>query len=152
MKARTYLERIKKIDAHIDARIDEIATLDALAKRTTSVMGEERVPASSSQDKMADIVGKIVDLKKELNEEIDRFIDMRNEARKLIDEACDADCSRLLHKRYIGTYDEEKDRVIFKTWEQIAVELGFTYQWVSDGLHQRALAQVQKALDERKGE
>jgi len=51
-----------------------------------------------------------------------------------------------------GTYDEEKDRVVFNTWERIAVDMNFTYKWVSGGLHQRALAQVQKALDERKGE
>ena len=149
MKARTYLEVIKKQDAKIDARIDEIATLDAIATKTTSVMGGERVKASTSQEKMADTVGKIVDLKAELNAEIDRFIDYRNEAMKLIDEACDADCHKLLHKRYIGAYDTEKGRIIFKTWEQIAVEMGFTYQWVSDGLHKRALSQLQKILDER---
>lgn len=149
MKAKTYLERIKKQDAQIDALNEEIATLDAIAKKTTSVMGGERVQASTSQQKMADTVEKIVLLKAELNEEIDKFIDYRKEALKLISEACDADCYKLIHKRYIGTYDTEKERVIFKTWEQIAVEIGFTYQWVSDGLHQRALSQVQKVLDER---
>lgn len=149
MKAKTYLERIKTLDAKIDARIDEIATLDAIAKKTTSVMGGERVQASTSQQKMADTVEKIVILKAELNAEIDRFIDYRNEARKLIDDACDADCHKLLHKRYIGTFNEDKNRIEFKTWEQIAVDMNFTYKWVSGGLHQRALSQVQKALDEK---
>lgn len=149
MKARTYLERIKKLDANIDARIDEIATLDAIATKTTSVMGGERVQASTSQQKMADTVGKIVELKEKLNDEIDRFIDMRNEARNLIEKACDADCQRLLRMRYIGRFNESKNRIEFAKWEQIAVEMGFTYQWVSDGLHQRALAQLQKVLDER---
>lgn len=149
MEARAYLEAIKEQDAQIDAMIEEIATLDAIAKKTTSVMGGERVKASTSQEKMADTVGKIVDLKAELNAEVDKFIDYRKEALKLIGDACDADCYKLIHKRYIGTYDTEKERIIFKTWEQIAVEMGFTYQWVSDGLHKRALSQVQKILDER---
>lgn len=149
MKAITYLERIKKQDAQIDALIEEIATLDAIAKKTTSVLGDERVQASTSQQKMADTVEKIVILKAELNEQIDKFVDCRNETLKVISEACDADCYKLIHKRHIGTYDEEKERIIFKTWEQIAVEMGFTYQWVSDGLHKRALSQVQKVLDER---
>ena len=149
MKARTYLERIKKQDAQIDAMIEEIATLDAIAKKTTSVMGGERVQASTSQQKMADTVEKIVELKAKLNAEIDSFIDYRNEALKLIEISCDADCYKLLHKRYIGTHDSEKERIIFKTWEQIAVEMNFTYKWVSGGLHQRALSQVQKVLDER---
>lgn len=149
MKARTYLERIKKLDANIDARIDEIATLDAIATKTTSVMGGERVQASASQQKMSDTVEKIIDLKKKLNDEIDRFIDLRNDARNLIEQACDADCQRLLRMRYIGKYNESKKRIEFAKWEQIAVDMNFTYKWVSDGLHQRALAQVQKALDER---
>ena len=149
MKARTYLERIKKQDAQIDAMIEEIATLDAISKKTTSVMGGERVQASASQQKMADARDKIIDLKAELNAETDKFINYRNEALKLIGEACDADCYKLVHKRYIGTYDTEKERTIFKTWEQIAVEMNFTYKWVSGGLHQRALSQVQKVLDER---
>ena len=149
MKARTYLERIKKLDANIDARIDEIATLDAIATKTTSVMGGERVQASTSQQKMADTVNKIVDLKKKMNDEIDRFIDLRKEAIHLIEKACDADCQKLLRMRYIGKFNPVLCFVVFAKWEQIAVEMGFTYQWVSDGLHQRALAQLQKVLDER---
>lgn len=149
-KAKAYLEEIKKHDAKIDAMIAEIATLDAIAKKTTSVLGDERVQASTSQQKMADAVDRIADLQAELNAEIDRFVDYRNGAIKLIGEACDADCHKLIHKRYMGRFDEKKKRIEFATWEQIAVEMGFTYQWVSGGLHQRALAQVQKALDEIK--
>lgn len=150
MKAKPYLERIKILDSKIDARLEEIATLDAIAKKTTSVMGGDRVQVSTSQEKMADCVAKIVDLKNELNNEIDNFVDYRNEVLNLIDIACDADCHKLLYKRYIGTFNIEKNKVEFKTWEQIAVEMNFTYQWVSGGLHQRALSQVQKELDARK--
>lgn len=149
MKARTYLERIKKLNANIDARIDEIATLDAIATKTTSVMGGERVHASASQQKMSDTVDKIIDLKQKLNDEIDRFIDLRIETMNLIELACDAECQRLLRMRYVGRLNKEKNLIEFAKWEQIAVEMNFTYKWVSDGLHQRALAQVQKALDER---
>ena len=149
MKARTYLEQIKNLDEKIAARIDEIATLDAIATKTTSVMGGERVQTSASQQKMADTVNKIVELKAKLNDEIDRFIDLRSEARNLIEQACDSECHKLLRMRYIGISNKLTNRIEFFKWEAIAVELGFSYQWVSDGLHQRALAQVQKALDER---
>lgn len=149
MKARKYLEQIKNLDEKIAARIDEIATLDAIATKTTSVIGGERVQTSASQQKMADTVNKIVDLKQKLNDEIDRFIDLRIEARHLIEQACDSECHKLLRMRYIGISNKVTNRIEFFKWEAIAVELGFSYQWVSDGLHQRALAQVQKALDER---
>ena len=142
MKAINYLKQIKMMDAKIDSDILEIAQLETLATKTTSVMGGERVQSSGSQEKMADCVVKIVDMKEHLQKEIDRFIDYKNDARKMMAESCDADCCRLLYKRYFQD----------STWEQIAVEMEFTYQWVSGGLHQRALAQLQKALDERKNE
>ena len=137
MKAINYLKQIKIMDAKINADIDELASLEALATRTTSVLGGDRVRSSGSQQKMADSVAKIVDLREQINAEIDRFIDYKQEARELIS-VCDAEC---ISKRYFQ----------FKTWESIAVDMNFTYQWVSGGLHQKALAQVQKALDERMG-
>lgn len=139
MKAINYLKQIKMLDSQINNYIDELATLEALATKTTAVMGGERVQASGSQQKMADCAVKIVDMKDKLTKEIDSFISYKDKARELICDACDADCCRLLHLRYF----------MYKTWEEIAVTMNYTYQWVSGGLHQKALAQLQKALDER---
>lgn len=141
MKAINYLKQIKIMDAKINSDIEELATLEALAEKTTSVMGGERVQSSGSQQKMADTVAKIVDMQNQINREIDELIEYKKEARNLLCEI-EADCMTLLHKRYF----------VFKTWEQIAVDMGFTYQWVSGGLHQKALAQMQKVLDENSGE
>ena len=138
MKAINYLKQIKIMDAKINSDIEELASLEALATKTTAVLGDERVQSSGSQQKMADCVAKIVDMKEQINKEIDDFINYKKEARCLLT-VCDADCISLLHKRYFQ----------FKTWEQIAVEMDFTYKWTSGGLHQRALSQIQKALDER---
>ena len=142
MKAITYLKQIKKLDSEITTAIDELAELEALATKTTSVLGGERVQSSGSHDKMADCVVKIVERKAKLNKDIDKLVDLKAEARQLICEACDDGCTELLHKRYLQK----------KSWEQIAVEMNYTYHWVSGGLHQRALAQLQKRLDERGGE
>lgn len=139
MKAIDYLKQIKMMDTRIDGNILEIAQLEALATKTTSVMGGERVQASGSQEKMADCVAKIVDMKEQLEKDIKAFLQYKDDARKLISEACDPDCCKLLHRRYFFDW----------TWEQIAVEMRLTYQWVCGGLHQKALAQLQKALDER---
>ena len=141
MKAINYLEKIGILDAQINNDIDELAQLEALATKTTSAFGGERVQASVSQDKMADCVVKIEELKSRLSDEIVGLLDYKNEARQVLSEACDSDCCSLLHKRYF----------LGRKWEEIAVEMGFTYQWVSGGLHQRALSQVQRVLDEGKG-
>lgn len=138
MKAINYLKQIKFMDSNIDIHEQELESLTALATKTTSVMGGERVQASGSQQKMADCVVKIVSLQDQITKEIDRFIDYKQDAIRMIQIACDADCIKLIHKRYFQ----------YKTWEQIAVEMDFTYKWVSCGLHQRALSQLQKKLDD----
>lgn len=139
MKAIDYLKEIKKIDASIIADMEELATLEALATKTTAVMGGERVQASGSQQKMADCVMKIADLKNQIESEVTELIDLKREAREILCRACDAECITLLHKRYF----------LFETWEQIAVEMDFTYQWVSDGLHKKALSQFQRVLNKK---
>lgn len=139
MKAIDYLLRIKNLDAEIETGLEELAQLEALATKTTAVLGGERVQSSGSQDKMADCVVKIAERKIQLNKDIDKLIDLKAEARELICVACDDDCTKLLHKRYLQK----------KTWEKIAVEMDFTFRWVSSGLHHRALGQLQKVLDER---
>ena len=126
------------MDAKINADLEELASLETLATKTTSVLGGEMVQSSGSQQKMADCVAKMVDMKEKINKEIDSFIDYKQKARELLSE-CESECITLISKRYFQ----------FKTWEEIAVDMNFTYQWVSGGLHQKALAQVQRALDER---
>lgn len=139
MKAITYLKQIELMDAKINTRLEEIERLNALATKTTSSLVDDKVQSSSSQQKMADCVAKIISLQEEINAEIDRFIDYKQEVRNTIESSCDSECIKLLHSRYF----------MYKTWEQIAVEMNFTYQWVAGGLHQRALAQVQKELDRK---
>lgn len=142
MKAKSYLKKIELMDARINTRLEEVESLKALATKTSSVMGGERVQSSGSQQKMSDCVDRIVDLKREINAEIDRFVKYKQETLTIMDEQCDPDCITLLYARYFQ----------YKAWEEIAVELGYSYKWVSGGLHQRALSQVQKGLDERKAE
>lgn len=138
MKAKAYLERIELMDTRINTRLEELGMLYALATKTTSVLGGDRVQSSGSQQKMADCVTKIVDAKAEINADIDRFVSYKQKALRIMDKYCDPDCINLLYSRYFQ----------YKAWEQIAVELKYTYKWVSGGLHQRALAQMQKGLDE----
>ena len=139
MKATDYLKKIKSIDAMIIADVEELATLEALATKTTAVMGGERVQSSGSQQKMADCVVKIAELRSKIEDELTELLALKREARELLCNLNDAECITLLHKRYF----------LFEKWENIAVEMNYTYQWVSDGLHKKALSQFQKILDKK---
>ncbi|MBR5583913.1 MAG: hypothetical protein IKW21_05240 [Lachnospiraceae bacterium] len=149
MRAKDYLERIQKLDVKINTDIELLAQYEALATKRTAVIGGERVQTSASQGTVEKYAVEMVDLREKINAEIDVLIERKEDARKLIQSACDNDCISLLFKRYIGVLNKDTEEVEYLTWEKIAVEMGFTYQWVSGGLHKRALSQVQKKLDER---
>ena len=148
MRAKDYLEKIQKLDAKINTDIEALMQYEALATKRTAVIGGERVQTSASKGPVENNVVSMVDLREKINAEMDALIEYKEEARKLIQSACDKDCITLLFKRYIGVLNRETEEVEYLTWERIAVDMNFSYQWVSDGLHKRALSQLQKKLDE----
>ena len=137
MRAIEYLQKIETMDARINTRLDEVERLKALAAKTTSVLGGERVQTSGSQQRMADCIAKIVDNEREVKADIAKFVDYKQKALKVMDLYCDSDCITLLYNRYFQ----------YKSWEEIAVILSYSYKWVSGGLHSKALQQFQKGLD-----
>lgn len=139
MKAIMYLERIEKIEAEIEVKKDELESMETLRDKITASYDGERVQTSGSPKKLEDCVIRIMQLKEEYGESIINLQNYKNEALKLIKQSCDAECIRLLYKRYFAHMD----------WGDIAVDMSYSYHWVSYGLHKKALSQVQKALDER---
>ena len=138
MKAFDYLNQIKKMDAKINNDIEELESLQTLATKTTSALGGIAVKASGSQQKMADCVVKIMELKKTIDAEVDAYVEYKDNVKRFIHEACDADCCRLLYLRYFH----------FATWEAIAKEMNYSREWITRELHKRAIRQVQCKLDE----
>ena len=80
---------------------------------------------------MAEVVAKIVDLQTEINHDIDRLIDLKREMVMLIKSVDNTECQTLLELRYL----------CFKTWEQIAVDMGYTIDNVYR-IHRKALSVV----------
>ena len=139
MKAAAYLERIETIEAEIEVQEDELESLETLRNKITASYDGERVQTSGSPKKLENCVIRIMQLEEEYKESIINLLNYKREALKLIKQSCDADCIRLLHKRYFA----------HKDWGDIACDMNYTYHWVSNGLHKKALAQLQKALDKR---
>ena len=128
------------MDKLIDNKLLEVEQLEALATKVTSCSSGDRVQTSGNQDKMADTVIKIIELKNNINADIDRLVDLKKEILAVIDAIQDADMIDILYKRYFQ----------YKKWEQIALEMHYTYQWICK-LHGRALQQVEKIRSETNG-
>ena len=59
MKAKIYLKKIEKMEIKLKKMDEDIERLNALATRTTSALGGDRVQTSGSKDRMADCTVKI---------------------------------------------------------------------------------------------
>lgn len=135
MTAKDYLSQAFRLDNRINSKIDQITTLNELAtKCTSSITGMPRNP-SPSASQMADSVSKIIDLEAEINRDIDELVDIKCDLVKTIKAVDDVDCQLLLEGRYL----------CYKSWEQLAVELGFRVRHVYE-VHNDALKKVEKIL------
>lgn len=137
--AKEYLGNIKKLDNLINSLIAEHDSMKAMATKVTATYEGERVQASSSQERMADTVAKMIDYQNQINENIDKFVDMKSSILQVLHTLDNADYISILYKRYFE----------YKAWEVIACEMGYTYRWVTK-LHGRALNCMDNILNEKK--
>ena len=137
MTAKSYLQQIKRCDIKIDSGVEELERLKALATRVTSAMSGEVVSRSRNTDTLGDTVAKIIKLQEDIDREVDRYVDLKREALRLLGQLENPLYYQILHSRYF----------LYKTWEQIACDMDFTYQWVCE-LHGRALQEFGKLMEQ----
>lgn len=118
MNAKEYLSQARYLDARINSKIKQVEQLNYLATSATSVLSGMPHNPNKATSKMADIVGKIVDLQAEINHDIDTLVDLKRDIGGLIKSLPNVEHQTLLEKRYL----------CFQSWEQIAVDLCFSMQ------------------------
>lgn len=134
-RAKKRLKQIKWLDAQIDGLIQDLADAQAKATKVTSAISPVVVSRSTDPDQLEAGVMKIIELKKQINQKIDEFVDRKREMESIIEKVEDADQVKVLRKRYFE----------YKSWEQIAVEVGCKYRNVHY-IHGDALKVVEALL------
>ncbi|MEL7608841.1 MAG: hypothetical protein AAGU74_05000 [Bacillota bacterium] len=131
MTAKEYLSQAYRLDQRINSKLEQLTSLNDLATKCTSVItGMPRNP-NRSVSAMADAVAKIIDLQTEINKDIDHLVDLKRDMVRCIKAVDNAECQTLLELRYL----------CFKTWEQIAVDMGYRVRNVYI-LHNEALERI----------
>ena len=131
MTAKEYLNQAFYLDRHINSKLDMLASLKEMAEKTTSIMRDDVVRHTRNVHAMADTVFKIVDMQNEINADIDRLVDAKQEILRTIHEVEKPDYQMLLELRYI----------CFRSWEDIADRLCCTVSNVYK-MHAKALQEV----------
>lgn len=135
MDIKEYLGQIKRADTMIDSKIKELENLRSMRTRVTSTLSADVVSRTRSTDPLGDATARILDLEREINEQIDKFVDLKREVLALLEKVKHEKQYRVLHARYI----------LYHTWEHIADEMGYSYYGVCK-LHGRALQTVEKIM------
>jgi hypothetical protein len=139
--AQLYLERVEMIDSIIKNKLIEQRQWKDIALGITANMGGERVQSSGSKSKMADAIEKCVDMETEIDRLVDKLIETKKEVIQTIEQLDSPIEYNILHMRYIQ----------FMDLQSIADHYGREYGWATT-THGRAIANVQRILDEKKGE
>lgn len=120
MTVKEYLTKAYRLDQRINSKIEQVASLNDLATKATNTISDMPKNSSHSTSTMADIIVKIVDLQAEINNDIDCLIELKRDIVKAIKVLDNIEHQTLLELRYL----------CFKTWEQIAVDMGYNLRHV----------------------
>ena len=138
MTAKEYLSQAFHIDQRISSKLSQVMRLREAATNCTATLTDMPRPDSPSRQQMADTICKIVDLEREINEDIDRLVGAKREAMAVIRQVEHPDQQLVLELRYLD----------FKSWPSIAEEMGLSPRWVQT-LHERALAAVENIFSQK---
>jgi len=120
MTAKEYLGQAYLLDQRINSKLEQVASLSDLATKVTTTISDVPKNPNHSTSTMADVIVKIVDLQAEINHDIDCLVDLKREIVKVIKTVDNIEYQTLLELRYL----------CFKTWEQIAVDMGYNVRHV----------------------
>lgn len=137
MRAKDYMMQVIRLDTMIDNKMVEISHWRSIATGITVASEGERVQSSGRKDKMAEAVTKYLSIEEDINRDIDKLVEAKQDIIKTI-ESLPVEEYDVLHKRYI-----QRMELI-----EIAEAAKRSYSWAT-WIHGRGLADVQKILNER---
>jgi len=133
MTAKQYLRQAYRLNEMIKSHIKELEQLRLIS---TSLPGtdfsQERVQGGNLPgDRIPKIIAKIVDLEKQINQEINCFLDLKQEIHDVIEVVKSPDQKLVLRYRYVE----------FLTWEKTAECLNYSIKQIHR-IHSAALQNI----------
>ena len=130
MTTKEYLSQAYRIDQRINSKLEQVASLRALATKATSTISDNLPSGSQNVQAMEDNIVKIIDLENEINKDIGTLVDLRREIVGVIKRISNPEYQTLLELRYLCFY----------SWEKVAVEMDYDLRYTHK-LHRKALEQ-----------
>ena len=135
MTAKEYLNRARLLEQQINAKLDRMTRLRALAEKVTATMDGEAVCHTRNVTSLQDQINSLIDEETVLQSEIRRLADLKEEISEVLNLIDDPDCRLLLELRYL----------CFCAWDEIAEVMHFHVRTVYK-IHGRALRKLTEIL------
>ena len=123
-----FLSQTYHIDLRINSKLEQLESLNSLAAKATTTFGNEPVSGSRDVHRREMVICKIVDLQNEINDDIDRLVDIKRKVREMIESVPSVEGRTILEMRYIN----------YRKWEEIAVSMHYVLRNVRY-IHDRAI-------------
>lgn len=120
MKMKDYLENAYRINQRIDSKFEQLRYYQGLSTKVNSTISGMPSGASRNVHRMENIYVMIGDLEKEIHDDIVNLLNLKKSIRTLIESLDNREYQLVLELRY----------QCMKTWEQIAVDLGYNARHV----------------------
>lgn len=126
------LKNIIDMDKRIDSKLRQLETLKDMRESISAIDYSKDNVQCSPVNQLENSVIKIIELEDEINIDIDKLVDKKNEARQLINKVEGIE-GTVLEMRYLECMQ----------WEEIAYRLRYDIRWVHR-LHGRGLEDMAK--------
>ena len=101
MTIKEYLSQAYRIDQRINSKLEQVQSLRELAEKATSTLNDTPCSGTGNKQKIESVVVKIIDLEHEIDEEIDRLVDLKKDIVSLIKRVKNPEYQTLLELRYL---------------------------------------------------
>lgn len=131
--AKEFLQGIRANDRRIQALLARKQAYYDMAMRGTGSMEATRLSGDPAHSRVEDCVCKMVDMEREMDEDIDRLVDQTRQAETIIGQIKDKRYQDVLRYRYLSRW----------CWDQIAIHMGYDKRWLFK-VHGAALLAFEK--------
>ena len=136
MTAREFLRQGQWVNEEIESKTRQLNTLWDYSASPGGYRGGEHVVVSRKTDGMENRVLKVMEAEEELQQYVERLVELRMEIGKVINQVEDPIKRLILEKKYL----------FFMSWKSIKEEMGRSIRWMQKK-HGEALEEVQEILD-----
>ena len=131
MTAKEYLSQAFRLDQRINSKLEQVSRLRNMAVKATGSFQAERISGTRQHSPMESSLVKVIDLEYEINDDIDRLVDLKREIIEVVNSVQPAECQLVLEMRYLS----------FMTWEEIADRMNYSYRQIHR-IHGQALSDI----------